>query len=294
MSIKLMTWVWDNSHFEGKKLLLHLSMADHANDEGYFYAGQKRLAERARCTPEHIRLVVNEMVEEGYLVIERKGNTSKHATQYRLTVPAVLKPKPNYHKDVDADFERWEKSKKKLSKQIVDSPNDLGSENADSPNPTVPLPKSPWGQPIRTFNIKDNGNELPTPPKEPSKMQHLVAMYFENLENAPVKPTGKMIAGQIQLALRDTTVEYLEILIPLVAKSGLPLTPNTLMITAREHAKQVADIQRANKDKEAAKRHSEALDRQFEEARANAVAMPANVKDLIESLRLKSTQEMDA
>jgi len=284
MSIKLMTWVWENSHFEGKKLLLHLAMADHANDDGYFYAGQKRLAERARCTPEHIRLVVNEMVQEGYLIIERKGNTSKHATQYKLTVPKTLKPKPNYHKDLDADFERWEKSKQKLSTGQVDSPNDLGSENVDSPNPTGQLPKSAWGQPIRTFNIKDNGNKLPTPVKEISKMQELVALYFDNLENAPVKPTGKMIAGQIQLALRDITVEYLEILIPMVAQSGLPLTPNTLMITAREQAKQVADITRANKDKQAAKERSEALDREARERQANAVPMPEAIKNLFRNV----------
>jgi len=100
-----------------------------------------------------------------------------------------------------------------------------------------------------------------------------------------------MIAGQIQLALRDTTVDYLETLIPLVAKSGLPLTPNTLMITAREHAKTVADIQRANRDREAVKRRSEALDRQRSEAVAAAVPMPEEVKELIAKFRFK---ELDA
>ena len=263
MSIKLMTWVWDNSKYEGAKLLLHLSMADHANDEGWFYAGQKRLAARARCSIDYVRKACNEMVTDGYLIIERKGNGRGMATQYVLKKPDIVGP------------------------LIV-------QETVKGPTLAAETPNSACYQPIRTLNIKDNGNELPTPPKEPSKMQQLVALYFDNLENAPVKPTGKMIAGQIQLALRDTTVEYLEILIPMVAKSGLPLTPNTLMITAREQAKQVADIQRATRDKEAAKRRSEAIDREFEEARANAVAMPQNVKELIESFRIKNEQQMDA
>lgn len=288
MSIKLMTWVWENSHYEGKKLLLHLAMADHANDEGYFYAGQKRLSQRARCTPEHIRLVVKEMVEDGYLIIERKGNTSKHATQYRLTNPETLKEKPNYHKDLDADFQRWAESKEKLSQKAkAQTPNDLGSEIADSPNPTAPLPKSAWGQPLRTFNIKDNADKSATP-KVKSKMQQLVALYFDNLEGAPVKPSGKQIAGQIQLALRETDVEYLEILIPMVAKAGLPLTPNTLMITAREQSKTVEDIQRAAAAKKAEKARSEALDREAEEMAARAVPPPPEIYALRQKLALAS------
>jgi hypothetical protein len=93
-----------------------------------------------------------------------------------------------------------------------------------------------------------------------------------------------MIAGQIQLALRDTTVDYMEILIPMVAKAGLPLTPNTLMITAREQSKLVKDIQRAKADKQAAKQHAEALEREFEAARRNAVPMPEQFKNLFKTV----------
>ena len=254
MSIKLMTWVWDNSKYEGARLLLHLSMADHANDEGWFYAGQKRLATRARCSIDYVRLTCNMMIEDGYLVIERKGNGRGMATQY------ILK-KPNSEGGL------------------------IEAKMAKAPTLPAESPNSACYQPIRTFNIKDNGDKSPEPVKELSKMKQLVALYFDNLENAPVKPTGKMIAGQIQLALRDTTPDYLEILIPMVAKAGLPLTPNTLMITAREQSKIVKDIQRAARDKEAAKRHAEALERQMAEARRNAVPMPANFKDLFKSVQ---------
>jgi hypothetical protein len=253
MSIKLMTWVWDNSKYEGARLLLHLSMADHANDEGWFYAGQKRLASRARCSIDYVRLTCNQMIEDGYLLIDRKGNGRGMATQYVLL-------KPN-------------------------SVGGLITEKmAKAPTLPAETPNSACYQPLRTFNIKDNGDKSPEPVKELSTMKRLVALYFDNLENAPIKPTGKMIAGQIQLALRDTTVDYLEILIPMVAKAGLPLTPNTLMITAREQSKTVADIQRAARSKEAAKQQAEALDRQMEEARRNAVPMPETFKNLFKSV----------
>jgi hypothetical protein len=249
MSIKLMTWVWDNSIYEGSRLLLHLSMADHANDGGWFYAGQKRLASRARCSIDYVRKSCLQMIEDGYLTIERKGNGRGMATQYILLTP-----------NFDAAL------------------------SAKAPTLKAETPNSACYQPIRTFNIKDNGDKAPAPKVE-SKMRQLVALYFDNLEGAPVKPTGKMIAGQIQLALRDTTVEYLEILIPMVAKAGLPLTPNTLMITAREQSKTVADIQRAAAAKEAEKRHAEALDREFQAARASAVPPPAEIKDLMQRLK---------
>jgi len=253
MSIKLMTWVWDNSKYEGARLLLHLSMADHANDEGWFYAGQKRLASRARCSIDYVRLTCNQMVEDGYLFIERKGNGRGMATQYVLL-------KPN-----------------SVGGLIVE-------KTAKAPTLQAKSPNSACYQPLRTFNIKDNGDKSPEPIKELSTLKRLVALYFDNLENAPVKPTGKMIAGQIQLALRDTTVDYMEILIPMVAKAGLPLTPNTLMITAREQSKLVKDIQRAKADKQAAKQHAEALEREFEAARRNAVPMPEQFKNLFKTV----------
>jgi len=253
MSIKLMTWVWDNSKYEGARLLLHLSMADHANDGGWFYAGQKRLASRARCSIDYVRKTCLEMIEDEYLIIERKGNGRGFATQYVLLTP-------------------------NSEGALIDV------KTAKGPTPKGKWPNFTGDQPIRTFNIKDNGDKSPEPIKEVSKMKQLVAMYFDNLENAPVKPTGKMIAGQIQLALRDTTVDYLEILIPLVAKAGLPLTPNTLMITAREQSKAVADIQRATASREASKRQAEALDREFLEARANAVPMPELIKNLFKTV----------
>ncbi len=84
MSIKWMDRVWSESPYEGARLLLHLAMADHANDEGWFYAGQNSLSRKARCSVEYVRQSVLQMIEDGTLLIEKKGSSKGRATEYRL------------------------------------------------------------------------------------------------------------------------------------------------------------------------------------------------------------------
>lgn len=66
-----------------------------------------------------------------------------------------------------------------------------------------------------------------------STVQELVKLYFDMLPKDVLKPTGRMIAGQIQLALKTVTPAHLAKLIELVASEGMPVTPNTLMIADR-------------------------------------------------------------
>jgi hypothetical protein len=64
-------------------------------------------------------------------------------------------------------------------------------------------------------------------------VQDLVKLYFDLLPKDVMKPTGRMIAGQIQLALRTVTPAHLAKLIEMVAAEGMPVTPNTLMVADR-------------------------------------------------------------
>lgn len=119
--------VWSESPYEGARLLLHLAMADHANDEGWFYAGQNSLARKARCSVEYVRQCVLQMVDDGMLVIEKKGIGKGRATEYRL-----LPVKPN-------------------SVGEKQPPNTVGGSlpNSDSqlPNSDAQLPNSTPNQP---------------------------------------------------------------------------------------------------------------------------------------------------
>ena len=96
MSVKIMTWVWDNSPYEGKALLIHLAMADHANDDGMCFPSQEGLAKKSRSSVRYVRDVVNDMVVQGLVELVKESNGRQNHL-YRLvpkfrgnSVPAEL------------------------------------------------------------------------------------------------------------------------------------------------------------------------------------------------------------
>lgn len=93
MSIRWLTTVWDTSPYEGTRLLIHLGMADHANEEGRFFISQHSLAKKARCSTEYIRKSIKQMQEDGVVIIERKGHSKGIATEYRLLPNRVVELK---------------------------------------------------------------------------------------------------------------------------------------------------------------------------------------------------------
>lgn len=79
-----MTHVWDKSKYEGARLLIHLGMADHANESGWFFISQTSLAKKSRCSVEYVRTTVSKMIQDGYVEIVKKGHSRGRATEYRL------------------------------------------------------------------------------------------------------------------------------------------------------------------------------------------------------------------
>lgn len=92
MSIKIMSWVWDQSPYDGKALLIHLALADFSNDEGECWPSQPVLARKARCSERHVRDVVSAMVGDGYLEITTPSNgTTSH--RYKLVARNSVPPR---------------------------------------------------------------------------------------------------------------------------------------------------------------------------------------------------------
>lgn len=93
MSIKLMTKVWEQAEAEGTKLLLLLALADMANDEGYCWPSYNTLAKKIRVSQTHTIHLVSELVEQGYVVKEkRKIGEEQTSNGYWLKVPPLLTP----------------------------------------------------------------------------------------------------------------------------------------------------------------------------------------------------------
>lgn len=84
MSVRWIGQVWETSPYEGRRLLLHLALADFANDEGFCFPSQKTLALKARTTEAWVSVSVKQMVNDGLLEIVERGSGRGHRTMYRL------------------------------------------------------------------------------------------------------------------------------------------------------------------------------------------------------------------
>ena len=91
MSVRWITQVWEGSPYRGERLLLHLALADFANDEGTCFPSQRTLARKARCTEGFVRLAIKDMMESGLLEIERAAHGRGNTALYRLK-PVTVKP----------------------------------------------------------------------------------------------------------------------------------------------------------------------------------------------------------
>ena len=79
-----MTAVWELSPYRGERLLIHLALADYANDEGICWPGQRTLARKARCSENFVGLALKQMVKDGWLEQKVASNGRGNQARYRL------------------------------------------------------------------------------------------------------------------------------------------------------------------------------------------------------------------
>jgi hypothetical protein len=84
MSIKVMSWVWEESPASGAALLLLLAIADHAADDGAnAYPSVKTLMKKTRMSRSSVFRALKELVEYGWLEIESRG-VGRETSHYRI------------------------------------------------------------------------------------------------------------------------------------------------------------------------------------------------------------------
>lgn len=84
MSIKWISLVWSDSPYQGDRLLLHLALADFANDEGECWPSQRTLARKARCSERWVRESIAAMVADGLIEIKAQRIGRGGRTLYLL------------------------------------------------------------------------------------------------------------------------------------------------------------------------------------------------------------------
>ena len=85
MSIRIMTWVWQHSPYSGERLLLHLALADFANDEGVCFPSHSTLAKKARCSNGWVSQTIKQMIADALIeIVEPAGQGRGKVGRYRL------------------------------------------------------------------------------------------------------------------------------------------------------------------------------------------------------------------
>ncbi len=87
MSVKVMSWVFENSPYRGKARLVHLTLADHADDFGRCWPSQAEIARKSGCSVEHVRKTVKRMIEDGFVRIVQVSAGRGRSHIYVLETP---------------------------------------------------------------------------------------------------------------------------------------------------------------------------------------------------------------
>lgn len=239
MSSEALGHVWRYSPHRGPTFLVLVAIADLVNDanENEFWMSTTNLAMKTRMARSTVSGALKEIEESGW--IRRKESQKGKTVRYVFVL--------------DDD------------RPVVWNSRNLSA----SRTPTYPA----GGQvPVRNTDTTcpSPGHNTKTKPNTNGAVFELTKTYFDNLV-ADVKPSGKMIAGQIAQALKSVNEDRLRQLVTIVAKSGVPVTPGTLMVAEkqlREMSPNVPTPQPALYDR-----------REYEEMKAKAVPMPAHLKE---------------
>ena len=157
---------------------------------------------------------------------------------------------------------------------ISTPPVKVGAQNSATP---LAIDCETPSEILRTnYNHLTITKELKETDPNGSTVRDLVKLYFDNLPAGNLKPTGRMIAGQIQNAMKTINPDLLKKLIITVAEDGMPLTPNTLMIAHKTISEPPVKPTWT----------PPAFDREEENRkRSNSTPMPENVRELVKGIR---------
>jgi hypothetical protein len=88
MSVRVTSWVWENTKAEGAELLVLLALAEHAGNDGSCYPSMRRIAERARLSLRGAQTAMRALEAKG--AIRTSRNTGpKGCNRYTVLMHAT-------------------------------------------------------------------------------------------------------------------------------------------------------------------------------------------------------------
>lgn len=154
MAVSAMSWVWEQSPYDGAMLLIHLALADFANAEGKCWPTQTSLAQRARCSVRWVQSAVKQMKDDGLLVVEEQGDGRGHSNVYRLVRKGELSSPFDFGKD-EPQFQKGRTLTRERTNPTSSQPN----KNHHEPRGVVDrvARECPLGQCGGSFVVEVNG-----------------------------------------------------------------------------------------------------------------------------------------
>lgn len=127
MSVTAMAWAWKRPGLTSTEVLVLLALADHADDEGLCWPGQRGVAEKARMARPTVNVIIRRLQDKGALtVIQRTDRDGrKLANRYRLAIaetggacqPALHTMSGSMTSDVSEDDISYQESSREPSEE---------------------------------------------------------------------------------------------------------------------------------------------------------------------------------
>lgn len=205
MSIKAMTWVWDNSKHSGSRLLLLLAIADHCNDDGECYPGVTRLAKKSRLSHSHTQTLIRELKESGEITVliqqgieTGTGQTNiYHLNGYRQSIGitrGTVDNTPVDNRDTDSNIPSSVRGTVgNTARGTVDNTLTISSEPSEKDKPS---------ESITTESL----DEITT-----KAARKLIAVYKTYSKNADSKMYGWAIQDAKELTSHGITPEHIKL-----------------------------------------------------------------------------------
>ena len=92
MSIKAMSWVFEQTELAGNEKLVLLSLADHCNDDGIAYPSVERMALKSSISKRSAQRILNKLDDDGWLTRDVRGHHK--TTVYKLVFSRGAKLSP--------------------------------------------------------------------------------------------------------------------------------------------------------------------------------------------------------
>jgi hypothetical protein len=89
MSAKALTYVWDHSPYTGTKRVIHIAIADVANEENgnRLWVSQGNIAHKAKCDRKTVTRTFAQMVDDGYLRLIKDNSAARKPNVYEFLTP---------------------------------------------------------------------------------------------------------------------------------------------------------------------------------------------------------------